>query len=213
MTAHPTLSHRVLARPGARPGADRGDQGVTLIEVVTAMAIMSVLMALVTAGIVHMYRFANRHEAISNATSQLNLALLHLDREIRYAEGISTPGSVGPDPYVEYLVENDSGSTCVELRLQVAERQIQRRTWPYGPAVVGQTPWRALASNVASTRPFTVAPANATYAFQRLELRLTASAGSGATKESAEATRSFTALNSSPDIPTPTLCTEGRAIP
>jgi type II secretory pathway pseudopilin PulG len=186
---------------------------MTLIEVVTAMSIMSVLMALFTAGIVQIYRFANRHEATALARSQVNLAFLRLDKEIRYARGISVPDAVGPDQYVEYLISSDGVPTCVELRLDTGSARLQRRTWQHGVASISPTPWKDLAIGVSSPQPFVVFPADPTFAYQRLHLRLTARAGATTTAATAESSVTFTAMNTTPEAATPTVCTEGRSMP
>ena len=50
-----------------------------------------------------MFRTANKTEAVATAQSQISIAFQRLDKEIRYAEGISTPTSSGTGWYVEYV--------------------------------------------------------------------------------------------------------------
>lgn len=216
MKALSALGARVLgwarSRRPPRPSEPR-DAGMTMIEVVTAMSIMSILMALFTAGIVQIYRFANRHEATTLARSQVNLVFLKLDKEVRYARGISAPGTVGQNQYVEYLISSDGVPTCVQLRLDPGSARLLRRTWRHGVASISPTPWKDLAVGVSSPEPFVVSPADSIFAYQRLQLRLTASAGATTTAATAESTVTFTAMNTTPEAATTTLCTEGRATP
>jgi type II secretory pathway pseudopilin PulG len=195
-----------------RPRRTR-DSGITLIEVVVSMSIMTIVGAIFTAGVLQMFRSANRSEAASTAQSQINNAFLRLDKEIRYAAGISTPGSVGSDSYVEFLTTNTGTPVCTELRLHVATKQLQRRTWIQGSSPLTPSTWIPLASLVSSTQPFTLSAADATFNFQRLQLKLAGTSGAGGTATSKQTDVTFTALNTSPTTSSATVCTEGRAIP
>jgi hypothetical protein len=195
--------------------ADRAgdDRGTTLIDVVVSTTIMSFCMAMFTTGILQIYRFTNKNETISTTQQQINIAFMRLDKEIRYAVNISAPGQVGSDAYVEYLTANTASPVCTELRLLVSTRQLQRRTWVQGSSPVAPSAWLPLASNVTSTQPFTVTAADATFAFQRLELKLTATDGTGGTVSSTQTDVTFTALNSSLETSNAGICVEGRSIP
>jgi hypothetical protein len=159
------------------------------------MSIMSFLMAMFTVGMVQMYHSTNQNESLSTAQSQLNIAFLRLDDEIRYATAINTPGSVGADFYVEYLTTSPAPRTCTQLHLNTAAQQLQLRRWPQGSPAQA-TEWRALASGVsadANQPPFAFDPV-AGSPYERLRLRLVAVYGPRDTMK----TRSditFTALN------------------
>jgi prepilin-type N-terminal cleavage/methylation domain-containing protein len=187
-----------------------GDAGVTLLEVVVAMSIMSMVMAAFTTGVIAMYRSANRTEAISTAQSQVATAFARLDRELRYATAISEPGTAGSDRYVEYLTITTSGvPTCNELRLDTTSRagaRLRLRSWSQGSQPPPWSTSSVLAAYLGTDQPFQSAD---TANVQRLRVVLQI-AGSTAP---AEAT--FTALNSA-SAGTPddkAVCTEGRAAP
>jgi prepilin-type N-terminal cleavage/methylation domain-containing protein len=183
------------------------DDGFSLIEVVVSMSIMAVFMAMMTTGIVQVYRAINSNDAIAAAQSQANIAFLRLDREIRYASDMSTEGQVGSDWYVEYLTTYTGTSVCSELRLHVANGQLQRRTWTQGGTV--PTTWTVLASGLTATRPFTFRSADATFNYPRLALSLTAKAGTGTTAATKQMSITFTALNAT--SASASVCTEGRS--
>jgi type II secretory pathway pseudopilin PulG len=207
------VTHGAAARRHARFGGRTEDSGITLVEVVVSMSIMGVFMAMFTATILGIFRTVDRSDATSTAQSQVNLAFLRLDKEIRYAAGISVPASVGADPYVEYLTANTGTPVCTELRLHLATGQLQRRTWTEGSAPVTPGAWVPLASNVSSAQPFTFSVADATFNFQRLRLTLVAKAGAGSTAASRLTDTTFTALNTSLATSSAAICTEGRSIP
>jgi prepilin-type N-terminal cleavage/methylation domain-containing protein len=195
-------------RRAARPG---GDAGMTLIEVVVAMTITGVFMAMFTGGVVSMFRSANRTQAVASAQSDVNTAFLRLDREIRYAAGISPPAVVNGDPYVEYVTLNTGTPLCTELRLHVATQQLQRRTWTRGVTPLTPTSWIPEASNVSSAQPFTFTAPDDTYTFQRLKLDLTSDGGGTPATRQTDVT--FTAMNTSLTTASDNGCTGGRAIP
>lgn len=189
-----------------------GDAGVTMIDVVVAMTLLSIFMAMFTTGVVTMYRSANRNQAISAAQSQVGTVYLRLDKEIRYAAGISEPGPVGADSYVEYLTVFTGTPVCTQLRLDVDSGQLQRRSWRQGSTPLMPGAWIPLAAEVSSAQPFTRWPADATYNFQRLQLQLDARSGAGPAATSRHSDVTFTALNTTLDTASNTVCTEGRAV-
>jgi prepilin-type N-terminal cleavage/methylation domain-containing protein len=186
----------------------RRDEGFSLIEVVVSMSVMAVFMAMMTTGIVQVYRVINTTDAMSAAQAQANIAFLRLDREIRYASDLSTEGQVGSDWYVEYLTTFTGTPACTELRLHVANGQLQRRSWTQGGTV--PTTWTVLASGVSATRPFTFRSADSTYNYPRLALNLTAQAGGGRTASTRQMSVTFTAQNTTSS--SASVCTEGRLV-
>ena len=189
-----------------------GDAGVTLVEVVVAMTIMSVMMAMFTTSMLLLFQSANKNESSMIAQSQIQVAFVRLEKEIRYSSGISDLPAVG-DPYVEYLVAVNGVDTCVQLRLNTSSKQLQRRTWVWNANPMAQTAWQPLASAVsapAGVAPFTFSAADPTYNFQRLRIRLVATSGAGRTTTSKETNIQFTAINTSTTTVSSTTCTEGR---
>lgn len=211
---------------GSRPA----DAGVTLIETVVAMTVMTVFMTIFTSGIVQMFRVADRGDAVFAVQAQVSIAFLHVDREVRYAVGITDPGQVTngnyQDTYVEYLSVETGGVRCTELRLRVPAGPsgppdqrgvLQRRSW-YTAAGPGSAPWTTLATDVAGAVPFTHGGIDHTSNFQRLTLSLTAYPNPTGTAGARTTTVTFTALNSrldltaTPDPQTdPALCLAGRS--
>ena len=154
---------------------------------------MSVVMAIFTGGIVQMFNTSDKSESLAASQAQNNIAFLRLDKQIRYASGISTPGAVNSAPYVEYLLASTGTATC------------------YQGTTASGSPWTVLASGVTSTQPFTYLAANATFNFQRLRLRLTATYGGNKTLSAANTDITFTAVNTTLGTSSAAVCTEGRA--
>ena len=189
------------------------DRGSTLIEMVTTLAIMSIAMAICTSGILEIYRLVNKTGSMATSQAQINITFLHLDKELRYTTGVSTPAVVGADWYVEYLTTASGTPICAELRLDVATAQLQHRTWTQGSTPLVPTAWMAMASQVSAAQPFTVLAPDTDAQYQRLRLTLSASDGANTTATTASTDITFTALNTSTGTSSATVCTEGRVIP
>lgn len=208
------------------------DDGYSLIEVMMAMVCMSILMTLVTSAIIQIYHSVNSVDAVSAAQTQVDTTFERLDKEIRYARGISDPGTVNSNQYVEYLLNSDSVDTCVELRMNNTTGELQRRQWVKNQTPLAPTGWQILASSVTATTPFTVTAAvpvlPTDFRYQRLTLDVTSVTGGGAGLSAAsgragsqrETNVTFTALNATGDGNTAngnananaTICTEARGV-
>jgi prepilin-type N-terminal cleavage/methylation domain-containing protein len=188
------------------------DTGMSLIEVLVAASIMSVLMALVTTGMLQMYRSFARSDQAQNGQAQMHNTFTKLDREVRYASYVSAPGTVGTTYYVEYKYLDGSTLKCVELAMTGAGK-LEKRSWPVGDTVTA-TSVMVLATTVGSvnnpaTNPFSAA--DGTH-FQGIRIQLKDTTASNAASD-----MTFTALNSAdaltanPTATTRTDCTERRS--
>jgi type II secretory pathway pseudopilin PulG len=198
-------------RPRSSGVAD--DTGITLMEVLMSMALMSVVMTMFTTAITQLFRAANKAESTIVAQQQLNNAFARLDREIRYAAGISVPKAVADpaaeDQVVEYLTTTSGTPTCTQLRLAASTALLQSRTWDEAGDPPAQ--WTTLVSQVTSgTVAFVRTEASATFNYQQLTVGITASHGSGADRATKHAKVTFTALNTSLTTSSDTVCGEGR---
>lgn len=191
-----------------RPVAD--DSGMTLLELVVSMSIMGVVMLLATAGLNGAYATEQKVESSSTARSQLGVAFARLDTEVRYADGISTPGTVGADSYVEFRTTLAGTATCTELRLH--GDLLQWRSWPQGMSPLRPDPWTVLASGVSASVPFTFVPATPTVTFQQLRVDFQTSSGTNRTASQASLSQTFPAMNTSLTTSSATVCQEGRAV-
>jgi type II secretory pathway pseudopilin PulG len=211
---------------GTRLSAGDGgaEAGVTLVETVVAMALVSVFMAVFITGVVQMHQSVRENESMSEAQSQINIAFQRLDREVRYASGISIPGQTAAPssiPYVEYRTAPGGTPRCTQLRLY--NRILQMRTW--NPATTATPPagWRPLVTStttatpatgqpapIAQAGPFAVWTADSTRVFQRLRVSLRTTAGAGQYQTGRETSIVFTALNTSADTEAGTVCMAPR---
>ncbi|BFU46782.1 type II secretion system protein J [Krasilnikovia sp. MM14-A1004] len=206
----------------------RGDEGVSLVEMMVTMSIMSVVGAMFATGIIQVFRANNLIETRAVAQAQLYMAFQRFDRELRYASWIADPGKVGTRWYVEFA---DADPTkCAQLRFDTTAQPaangqdgagiLQLVRWTKGTPPTAASTWTTVASNLVeqSYQPFEMQPANSTpyssasagsqftTANQRLRIRLTSrSAGS-----TTEVDTTFTAVNTSRDTLATNGCSEGR---
>ncbi len=184
------------------------DAGVTLLEVVVGMVIMSFVMLVFTAGLLSVVRAAGHSETVAMNRSQLNVAFDRLDRQIRYASGISVPGTAGGDSYVEFQTDGPGGALCTQLRLNATAHRLEQRTWSKGAAPGAA--WTILASGLSAAEPFRRLSAGSGSAVQRLRLLLTADLPPGSTGQAPQTDITFSALNTSSLTSSDQICGEGR---
>jgi type II secretory pathway pseudopilin PulG len=184
------------------------DTGVTLLEVVMGMSIMSFVMVAFTAGLLSVVRAAGHGETMAVSRSQLNVAFDRLDRQIRYASGISLPGTAGGDSYVEFQTDGSGGALCTQLRLNATARRLEQRAWNDG-ATPGAA-WSVLASGVSAAEPFRRENAGSGSGVQRLRFVLTTDLPPGSTGPAPQTDITFSALNTSPLTSSDQICAEGR---
>lgn len=196
-------------RSGAlRTGACR-DAGLTLAEVLVAMGVMSVVMALVTTALVQMYRSSNRADSLLTNMTQLQTAFLELDRSLRYATAISQPNTTATtagDWYVEWSSGTGTAATCSQLRLDGPSGLLQRRTEPSGGPV---SAWGVVASLLVASQPFTLqAASTSSYPHQRLTIDVSVRSAPGSLQPARRSTFAFTALNTSMTTVSSGVCTD-----
>jgi prepilin-type N-terminal cleavage/methylation domain-containing protein len=173
------------------------DDGFSLIELMISMALMSVVTALFTTGIVQVYQAQNFTDDVAETSLQINNAFIRLDADVRYAAGISDPGTANGSQYVEYLKSTGGTDTCTQLRLTTTG-QLQQRTTTGTQAT---SSWSVLASQLVSPSSFARALAtDSGNAYQQLALTLTAQPV-GKTAQQESSSYSFTALNTSSSTP------------
>ena len=193
-----------------------GDEGMTLMELMIGMVIMSILMGICTSAIVSMFSSTGKTQTVANTSQQLDTAFDQLDKQVRYASSIDQPtGSVANNNLsVAFQTVSPTATVCTQLRIQVltgtTQLQLVERTWPVvmnntGAATAGTlSSWKQLANGVALTdqngnpvTPFTVStPAGAS--LQQLRLRLVAVDGTNQVQSKSVTDTIFSALNSGP---------------
>jgi len=177
------------------------DKGFTLVELMVAMLVFSIFLAIVVTSILGLTRSASRIQVAAVSTNQELAVFASLDRQIRYADGINIQGTGAVNTYIEFRTPNDSTPThttvCTQWRYDPNARTIASRSWTDGN-LSSATTWNVLLTNVANdggaTYPFAFIPTS-TSSSKLEEMTLTLDAGSSATK-GGKLSSTFVARNS-----------------
>jgi prepilin-type N-terminal cleavage/methylation domain-containing protein len=184
------------------------DAGMTLAEILVAMAVTSVVMAVATTGMLQMYRASNRADVLSSQMNELQIAFQQLDRSVRYATGISDPNTTATSAgnwYVEWSSVSGTTTLCNQLRLNGSAGLLQRRQQPAGGQLTG---WAVVASLLVAALPFTLQPASTSgYPHQRLTVDVTVRPTGNSAQFTRHSTFSFTALNTTLTTVSSGVCT------
>ena len=193
--------------------------GTSLVEVVVAMTIMVICGAIFTGAVVTLYSVTNRAQAVTNSSTQTNQAYQALDKLVRYAAAISTPGfgaGVGSAKYwyVELRDTTSGSEQCTQLRLQTrhpaaAATQLER-VQPGHADPVGPDRFRAhqrvRPRTGRPTSPSLLAASSPTANHQQLTITLVASSGPLSSPATSKSSIGLTALNSTVPPATGSIC-------
>lgn len=129
----------------------RTDAGMTLVELIVAMGIFVIVIAVFMSGIVVMTKDTARAQAVADSGDGVRAAFLRLDKDVRYAAAINAP-DFGADGayYVEYLttaVKAGMPPICTQWRVVPGTKVLQRRTWN-NTSPAKATSWLTVTDNV-----------------------------------------------------------------
>lgn len=181
---------------GLRRRLAEDERGTTMMEMVVGMTILAIFMSMFTTAIFMMTRTANKVQSVTGTASQVNQAFLKLDKLVRYASAVSTPGTgTSGDKYVELRFTNTGSESCTQLRFDGPTQQLQQRSWTVNSSGNASTAsaWLPMASSIA-TGSFTQ-PADPAALYQQLTVSVSATTGSTQPSTTTSA-MTFTALNS-----------------
>jgi prepilin-type N-terminal cleavage/methylation domain-containing protein len=149
---------------------EAGDTGFTLIEMIIAMFVFSIFLAIVVSSIYGLTTAATRIQVNAVSSNQELVVFQRLDRQIRYADGINPQGTGSSgDVYFEFRTPSDSTpnnlTMCTQWRYDPKVGTIASRQWQDGN-FGSQTVWNVQLTNVyndgGATYPFNFIPATST---------------------------------------------------
>lgn len=213
---------------------DRGDEGMSLLEIMVSMTIMSIVTTITVSAVTQMYRVTNRIENASVARDQLAASFRRLDKEIRYATWVNSPGQVGGAWYIEFDVPpqppaaSDAPHRCRQIALKNGALTLASWTLAADGSTVTPGPPTTLGTGLAAipgvnpitlyqagTQPFATSTAAAAavgvgtqFQPEFAQVRLQFNSVSGGTTLPFDTI--FTAQNNNADSPKTSDCADGR---
>lgn len=182
-----------------------GDDGVTLLELIVAMGIFLIFVALILGTTVTLARSASRTQLVAESSNSTLTLFASLDRQTRYADSINFPGAgaTAGSRYVEFRVPGVSvatGGTCTQWRFRPDLSRIESRSWQDLPGVVAPIAWGTKLTNViddgGASYPFAlIAASNGGSTMQQFVI--TVHAGNASLNAGAAMNTMFVARNSS----------------
>lgn len=193
----------------------RLDDGFTLLEVIVALGLFSVLLSIAVAGVMSLNRVALSARVDAQTSSQIGIAVQSVDKSIRYAEAVNYPGTTSSGAYVEWRTSAASApsgvTTCTQLHYAPDSGTLAMRSWVATASPTTGT-WRVILSKMRGTAsityPFVMIPAGSISNYQGLAISiLTGPNESAGTETSA----TIYAKNSSSESPSNTLGSGGQS--
>jgi type II secretory pathway pseudopilin PulG len=187
---------------------DRRDEGMTLIELIVAIGIFTLVLIVFMGGVVMMTRGTVRADVTAASGDSTRLAFQRMEREVRYAESVNYPGvGGGGRRYVEFrtgaAVSSTGYAMCTQWRWDPATGDLQSRTWRDVPTPTVPS-WTTLITDVladdahtAQQYPFQVLAADKSKNQPRQRLVLRLSVGSTTAEVGVASETTFVARNSS----------------
>lgn len=191
-----------LRPPAPRRRDDPGDAGLSLIELIVAMMIFGVVLAIYFGALISMANTTRKAQTSVDASDALRATFNALDHQVRYASSVNRPVQGGAGRwYVEFeatKLPNGAPNMCYQWRFDPTSKVISYRTWSENVATVG--PWRGVAWDVVSPgsgSPFVFSAATPFVLSQSLTVTLRVEGVASAVL--AEQSTTFVARNSSND--------------
>lgn len=146
------MSPAVLRPRAPHRGEEPDDEGVSIIELVVAMLIFSVLMSVYFGALISMANTTTQAKNSVDASNALRSAFNALDHQVRYATSVNRPVmGVSGAWYVEFEVTDlpeNAPNMCYQWRLDPSSNVISYRTWKEDGVTV--TAWHSVAWDVVA---------------------------------------------------------------
>ncbi|MDX6285420.1 MAG: hypothetical protein QOG53_905 [Frankiales bacterium] len=192
----------------------REDRGATLVELIVVMGVFGIFIALFTAATTSMFGQVRRQQGTTDNLDTTRKVILLLDKQVRYANFISTPGTAADgNTYVEWRTGNTGQQqTCTQWRYVTTAKTLQYRRWlpPLsGVGAVTASAWvtEGTGINLKAGSPIWSITATSPSA-TREALTVTFVSRHGNPAKSTNSQVTLTGLNTPSAVPSGATCTE-----
>jgi prepilin-type N-terminal cleavage/methylation domain-containing protein len=190
----------------------RDERGLTLIELIAAMAVFALLLLVFGKAIALMTTMTTRVRANTDSATQVRQATDLLSRQLGGAAATNSPVKVGSVWYLEFETDAVLAGTdpiCTQWRYTQATGRLEYRTWST-VRLVGST-WftaaRGLVNDAVTQPPFTVYPSDTGFSLPRMAVDLFARTNQGNVLETEGQYTLRNATSAPPPTPS-TVCTQ-----
>lgn len=191
------------------------DAGMTLVELMVAMGLFTVLLGVFMSGVSVMTDATVRTQAAADSSDEVRRAYQRLDKQLRYASAVNRPGIAGGNQYIEFqttAVAEGNEPMCSQWRLNASADTLEFRTWPDRDTSVTASGWSTVASRVVndptSDPAFTFLAVDENHTKQRVAVFVDVQNNQG---KGAELSSMFVALNTTPTTLTNEATTGGQS--
>ncbi|MBX6371502.1 MAG: prepilin-type N-terminal cleavage/methylation domain-containing protein [Acidothermus sp.] len=135
-----------------RRNADARDGGLTLVELLVAMTVFSVLIVVSIALYMTMAKTTTAETQRATANDQVRLAVWDIERQVRSGNVLYSPSlDSSGNPIVLVYTQANGNQRCVEWRYNVAKQALETRSWTTTYKLDGNvSPWRVVAIHVVN---------------------------------------------------------------
>jgi prepilin-type N-terminal cleavage/methylation domain-containing protein len=209
--------------------SDHREAGLTLVEMLITMAILALFLALFSTALMAMLRSVQKQTGVVAAQTSTRTAFEMLDKQIRYADAVTTPGTVAGVQWIEWRVpdpkilvaQSASQERCFQWRATTSTGALQYRSWIVpttgGVAapgwisvatglVIGTVPVFTTSIAGLQSAPFSLPATGQTYSLVQAQVGVALSVSLKSPAGRSVASSVFTALNS--DATPDSVCTE-----
>jgi prepilin-type N-terminal cleavage/methylation domain-containing protein len=160
------------------------DSGFTLVEMIIAMGIFSVILVIFASATTDWTRIIVRDSRVTDQTTASRVVFDALDKQVPSAALLNRPVAVGTSYYVEFRNNGVAPNLCTQWVYRQATGEVAYRTWPTDTgSAVTPSAWRVVATRMVNTSdPFSfVRSDDGVHAHQQLVVALQSRRGTGPT--------------------------------
>lgn len=165
-------------RPG--PADPAGERGLSLIELLVAMALFTGLLAAVYGVLISVQRQSVDLQARETSVGDARLAVQSMDRQIRSGNVLADPAAETLPRSLRVYTQADGDPRCVQWQVDTGAGTLRTRSWSTTWSTDGDVePWGVLARGLVDPRspttpytPFALSAASSAYGSRLVDIRL-----------------------------------------